>query len=972
MMFKTSLFSFLVSLLLLLPSPAYPWGSLVPAETHQYIIHAAYDRLKADPAFATHLFPSVNAILGHEGVEWTIGSAVKGGSDYAPVGLSGVGPDASGMSKYSEHYYNPIIQEGNGPDAAARYFKVLVQQNLTGNKGREASGKAAAYSAHFLADMFVPYHVVGSSRATAEKIYKEQTAKHPGEINLGQNIVGSYKLSYLTPFKGGNPNFHTEMFRVVKKTDPAEVDWFDPWYFNGNSEAMMIKTSSHVAWEAFPNGATMISVHNRAGKGLPGYDPNWKNAPVSGFNTNLWDEQARQVQKIALLSAAETRNRLESYYEDPTPALANTIQTVYTMWRASFSGLRPAIEYQPDGPNRYKVTGKIANQASGSVKSLKVRLTAIDCTVSNRQDKAIDHVAAGRTGNTTPWQVTTSDKLCRLKLEVIGSYEIPDLQYAAVERTFFPQQVKETVKAKPQEPIAQDIPDMNEVWVLDKFEKNDKKAKPEAKSNYRKNVSSSYGTDSMNVTAETWQETDRIWVLNEKGERRTFDPKEPRVIKTKIRGSWTPFPRVFKEGDKFTISCRLDISKSDSYDKIKQAPEEKQPAWLGLSKPIFASIEVREARWHFQCQCTNLKPACTKTVILKGADADWGYVVTAKAMGSETEQTYRYKYRGNRKGAAKRTELKDTTPGGQVAAQPQASDSSPAPASATPAREPEASGDSADSSGKMPAGGIPPADAPPLEEVQALVDRGDYRSAFDAANRLIAKSPRSSEAHRLRANAGRHLGNLKAALEDANRAVELDPSNCRAFGGRAAVRRALKDSSGAMADINKALALNPIYHQGHDSRAQLLLEAGDLSGALTTSNRAVELSPQTTMYIVRRATIYRNLKNYAAAIADLNRVITISPKSPEAYFQRGLVRLEQKRWDDVIADNTKALGLNITNAAGAYNNRGLAYKYKGMINEARRDFTHALEIKPNDSIAKGNLERLNKLPAGAGRSPVKQ
>ena len=41
-----------VALLALLPTAALPWGSLYPAETHQYIIATAFDRLKADPAFA--------------------------------------------------------------------------------------------------------------------------------------------------------------------------------------------------------------------------------------------------------------------------------------------------------------------------------------------------------------------------------------------------------------------------------------------------------------------------------------------------------------------------------------------------------------------------------------------------------------------------------------------------------------------------------------------------------------------------------------------------------------------------------------------------------------------------------------------------------------------------------------------------------------------------------------------------------
>ena len=395
--------SYLVFLVIVfIPAVAFPWGSLFPGETHQYIIDAAYTRLKADPAYDVNLFPTQSAIKGHEGVQWTAN------------GLFGVGPDGAGMSTYSEHYYNPITGEGNGPNAAARYFVTLIRNNVAGKANSEAGAKSAAYSAHFLADMFVPYHTVGALRKRAEKIWVEQNTAHPGTINLGTSIIGSLKLSYLTPFKGGNNNFHTELSRFITLTDPPEVDWFDPWYFNGNTDTMMIKTSSHVAWEAIANGTPIVDFQKRAGLGLAGYDPQWKNPAITGFQQNVWDNQSQQVRILAIISATETRSRLEAYFEDPTPALANAIQSVYTIWRASFSGLRPAIEYQPDGQNRYKVTGTIDNYAGAPVSSVRVLLTATGCTVEGQGEIAQSgNINSKGKASTLPWRVNTADKLCR-------------------------------------------------------------------------------------------------------------------------------------------------------------------------------------------------------------------------------------------------------------------------------------------------------------------------------------------------------------------------------------------------------------------------------------------------------------------------------------------------------------------------------------------------------------------------------
>ena len=439
MRFKTVCFM-LFAFLLCRPSVAFPWGSVSPgAGTHQYIIATAYDRLKGDPAFETNLFPFFSAIKDHEGAQWTTGM-----SGFSLITLSGVGPDAKGMTDYSDHYYNPMTKAGNGPKAAADKYVYLATSNIVGKSSSEAAAKAAAWSAHFLADMFIPYHVVGMPRSLAKKIWDEQTAKHPGVINLGKNIYGSEKLSYLTPFKGGNLNFHTELSRFINQTND---DWFDPWYFNGNTDTMMINTSSHVAWEGTGKSRSILNIHNRAGQGVPGYDRRWINAAPS-FN-KPWISQANQVRQFAIQSAVESYGRLESYFEDPTPALMNTIQAVFTMWRSSFSGLRPSLTYKPDGPNAYKVIGKIDNYASAAATSVRVLLTAKDCTVSGQGEVAISD-AIGPKGNsfTLPWRVETTDKLCKLTLQVVAAYPIPDLQYAQVEYTFFPKQISKTEPLK--------------------------------------------------------------------------------------------------------------------------------------------------------------------------------------------------------------------------------------------------------------------------------------------------------------------------------------------------------------------------------------------------------------------------------------------------------------------------------------------------------------------------------------------
>jgi hypothetical protein len=416
----------------LLPHVALAWGSVAPSETHQHILREAFARLRKDPAFSVDKFPALDEIMVHEGVQWT------------QLGLIGNGPDAAGKSRYAEHYYNPLTGLGDGPKSTARYYGYLFRA-VTGGKA-EGAAKSAAWSAHFLADMCVPYHVVGTTRAEAERIVSTQRAKHPGVIYLGHNVTGSDKLvfKWVSPIEAGKVNFVQPITRFLEKTEPSEADWFDPWYFNGNTETFMIKTSSHVAWEATPSHVS-LELHNAASS--------WTNA--SPTFKDPWVGQARQVEALAKTSAKATQKALEALYSKPDPGIQRAIQAVYTMWRSSFSGMRPTLAYSRNSDGTYQVSASIENNAADPVKNLKFRLAITNGSAKEAaKPKPVTTVKNGATALVKTWTVrpAKTDALCGLNLEVIGSYKSPDLQYAKVERHFMPD------GAKPPEPPAASKP----------------------------------------------------------------------------------------------------------------------------------------------------------------------------------------------------------------------------------------------------------------------------------------------------------------------------------------------------------------------------------------------------------------------------------------------------------------------------------------------------------------------------------
>ncbi|MDQ5985263.1 MAG: hypothetical protein CSYNP_00971 [Syntrophus sp. SKADARSKE-3] len=427
----------IVFLLNLISAPpcALSWGVLSPAQTHQHIISEAYRLLAADSAFDPKLFPRLEDILAHEGVNWA--NLEYTGSGYGVIPdvslIDGPGPDAKGNSPFSWHYYNPVTTEGNGPLAVGKYFRYLSEGMLT-NK-RTSVPQAAAWSAHFLADMHCPMHVVGMYKTSAQKLLKDQLEKHKGtkyegSVYISDDIKGSDKLSYLSPIKSLSNNFRNDIERYLERGE----DWFDPWYYNGTTP-FVTQTSSHIAWETTVNPGPYS---------LSGYETTWKNGR-STFDKPV-DIQADEASHLAVEAATLTRSKLEFFFDNPQPIINHAIRAVYTMWRASFSAMRPKIMIQ-EKEDGFHVMGNISNYANIAFGNVEMKLNISGCSLAG--------INAVQTVGTLPakgilkggeWKIEPKDASCKLKLQVIASCTAPDLLYAETETTVLNKKVADAEK----------------------------------------------------------------------------------------------------------------------------------------------------------------------------------------------------------------------------------------------------------------------------------------------------------------------------------------------------------------------------------------------------------------------------------------------------------------------------------------------------------------------------------------------
>jgi hypothetical protein len=424
-------------LLIFLPvANAYPWGGVnFWCPTHQLILKEAYGLLSKDPAFQGSGFLSLNSIAAHEGVNLRDDFIL----DFTGVGP---GPDAEGATPYSWHYYNPLTKKGKGPSAVQAYYKILANRNNQGNKA-----KATAWGAHFLADMSVPYHIVGTPRD--EALYNLANKKrYLSDTIAGPSYLYDNEARGLQPPLGwgGRNDFWNALVNYAYNHAEGNADWFDPWYSNATGLFNSHETgrSSHVEWEKRAHKIYSGHPHFHSGifpDGDGRYNPAWKNSqPNYGFNINVAEAQSQQAAYFAHAAAMYTRNQMHYIHESPGIGIDHAIRNVATLWRSSITGLRPMIYYYANvtnDPSTYEFECRITNVADAPAQNIKVKLFVLEnnkVVYSNQQNGG--YIKARAIGSVRFRVKMPPGKKYVIAMAVCAKYNIPDFQFATCEGTF--------------------------------------------------------------------------------------------------------------------------------------------------------------------------------------------------------------------------------------------------------------------------------------------------------------------------------------------------------------------------------------------------------------------------------------------------------------------------------------------------------------------------------------------------------
>jgi hypothetical protein len=334
------------------------------------------------------------------------------------VKADGPGPDADNRSPYSWHWYNPCLPKdlaGKGPEAARTIAITFV-------KSDRSNVQAGDWAAHFLADMSTPVHVFGIDRSGMANILKAyaEAVKTDTPLTLPPEVVGP---------EGGKNKFwkYAVSNYIAAAAKSTCVEYFDPWYYD------QWPNSTHATWET-----TNHIVNATVAPGA--YNPNWKNPAIPSFD-NYLEDYGSNVSALAALAATNTRSNYTTLSNcNVQDQMRAAIENVATLWRASFSALRPQLKMtaDPSTANVFMVTGLVANAAAAQAAG------AVAARLSVQNGEILEGAATNVLGDVAPkgaakpavWKIKAKEPAqCRLKLEVIGAYkDVPDLQYAMLEQ----------------------------------------------------------------------------------------------------------------------------------------------------------------------------------------------------------------------------------------------------------------------------------------------------------------------------------------------------------------------------------------------------------------------------------------------------------------------------------------------------------------------------------------------------------
>jgi tetratricopeptide (TPR) repeat protein len=200
----------------------------------------------------------------------------------------------------------------------------------------------------------------------------------------------------------------------------------------------------------------------------------------------------------------------------------------------------------------------------------------------------------------------------------------------------------------------------------------------------------------------------------------------------------------------------------------------------------------------------------------------------------------------------------------------------------------------------------------------------------------------------------------KEAIANLDEVLKLDITNPKAYFMKGMCFRDMGDTSRAISSFQTAVEQKPDYYDA-ELQLAILYHAKKDPLALQYYNAALRMNPKAKDVLYNRGLWYQDVeRNYDQAIQDYTSAVTIDPTYAEAHFALGFLHYQfLKVYDQAIRHYTDAINAQ-QGWAEAWYNRGLCYEALGNIAAASSDYSKALEIYPDYSLAREGKIRVTR------------
>jgi tetratricopeptide (TPR) repeat protein len=245
------------------------------------------------------------------------------------------------------------------------------------------------------------------------------------------------------------------------------------------------------------------------------------------------------------------------------------------------------------------------------------------------------------------------------------------------------------------------------------------------------------------------------------------------------------------------------------------------------------------------------------------------------------------------------------------------------------------------------------------QAAQAAIDSKDWEGAKLALHHLLARMPKSAEAHQRLGRVFQAQGQLPSAEAEYRQALTIDPEYIDALIGLGEVEAARGRLHAALTHIQAAIEVNPRRPQAQLAQARVMESLGRTDEALAAYFRALKYDGTSPEALLRVATIQLDRGQPDQALPRLTQVLELAPNDAEARHQRGRAHLALRHVPEAI-DDLRFAAREQPGRWDVFYQLALALELAHNAPDALRAAQQAASLNPNNAAARELSTRLRR------------